>query len=506
MMPVLIPLLAGALLLFAKGRGARIERAIGLGAAGALLPVALLLLGETAEGRILVYYVGDWPAPFGITLVADRLSALMLALAAILGFASQLYAGSGDDRRGRSFHFLLQMQLLGINGAFLTGDLFNLFVFFEILLIASYALQLHGGGRARVRAALHVVVLNLAGSSIFLVGIGAIYAATGTLNMADLAVRVANAGAGEAGLLRAGGLLILLVFALKAALIPLGFWLPPAYAAASAPVAALFAIMTKVGVYAILRFHGLVFGPEAGVAASLATPWLAPVGLATIALATVGVLASRDLQRLLAHLVVLSAGTLTLALGLDSEAAVSAALFYTLNSTLVGGGLFLLADLIARERGAAGASLEISQSVNRQWLLGALFFIGAIGVAGLPPLAGFAAKVYILQSAVSHPVATWVFAVVLGSGLLVIVALSRAGSAIFWRVGDTAAVSGNAPATATLAATLLLLGTAVLMVGAGPATGFTRDTAAQLGDRSGYVDAVMSNRGVSVPATQREQP
>ena len=200
---------------------------------------------------------------------------------------------------------------------------------------------------------------------------------------------------------------------------------------------------------------------------------------------------------------VLSAGTLTLTLGLDSQAATSAALYYVLNSTLVGGGLFLLADLIARERGEAQARLDRDQAVARPALLGTLFFVGAVGVAGLPPLAGFAAKLYILQSAFVHTAASWIFAVVLVSGLVVIVALSRAGSALFWRTGDTPAPkarSGLLPATAT---TLLLSGTAVLMLAGGSVIAFTQATAAQLADRSAYVGAVMANQSI-VPSPSRK--
>ncbi len=506
-LPILIPLIAGALLLLASRLGQGAQRTIGLAATAALVPVTLLLLARASGGGPEAYYLGDWPAPYGVVLVLDRLSALMLTLTAVLAFASLLYALAGDDRRGRHFHALFQMQLLGINGAFLTGDLFNLFVFFEILLIASYTLQVYGGGAPRIRAALHLVVLNLVGSSVFLVGIGAIYAATGTLNMADLASRVAAAGPEQAGLLRAGGLLLLVVFALKAALVPLGFWLSPAYASACAPVAALFAIMTKVGAYAILRVHGLVFGPQAGPAASLADPWLVPIGLLTLVIATLGVLASRDLRRLLAYLVVLSAGTLVTALGLASQAAISAALYYALNSTLVCGGLFLLADLIARQRGDAGAALDRAHPVLQPALLGGLFFIGAIGVSGLPPFAGIVAKVYLLQSALPHPAAYWVLTVVLGTSLLVIVALSRAGSAIFWRTGDTATDRGEHTGPLALSATaLLLLCTLFLMVAAGPATEYTRATAAQLADRTAYLNAVMTNAGVGIPASHREDP
>ena len=499
MLPVLIPLLAGAVILISGRWGKGLDRMIGTVATLALLPVAVLLLQHAATGEIMVYYDGNWPAPFGIVLVLDRLSALMLCLAAVLATASLFYAINGSDRIGPQFHMLFQMQLLGINGAFLTGDLFNLFVFFEILLIASYALQLHGGGPARVRAALHLVVLNLVGSAIFLMGIAAIYAATGTLNFADLSVKISGAGVQQSGLLKTGGLLLLLVFSLKAALVPLGFWLPPAYSSASAPAAALFAIMTKVGVYAILRTQGLLFGPDAGPVASLFSPWLLPLGLITMVVATVGVLASRDLRRRLAYLVVLSAGTLTMAVGIDSQSAVSSALFYALNSTLVGGGLFLLADLIAVERGMAHGSLASARSKSGAAVLGSLFFIGAIGVAGLPPLAGFAAKLYILQSALEHPHWTWVFTILLASGLLVVVALSRTGSAIFWRGGETLNSESRAVNLQTLATASLLLGSAALMIGAGATTSFTQKTAAQLADQVSYIDAVMENSGIVNP-------
>ncbi len=501
-LPVIIPLIAGALLMLAGRAGKAAERIIGLAGTAALLPVAVALLIQVAGGEHVVYYDGNWPAPYGIVLVVDRLSALMLTLSACLALPSLLYAVKGDDQLGPRFHVLFQMQMLGINGAFLTGDLFNLFVFFEILLIASYALQLHGGGASRVRAALHLVVLNLIGSAIFLIGIGAVYAATGTLNLADLAAKVAASGTEKAGLLRTGGLLLLVVFALKAALIPVGFWLPSAYAAASAPAAALFAIMTKVGGYAILRVHGLVFGPEAGSVASLVTPWLLPIGLATVLLATLGVLASRELRRLLAHLVVLSAGTFILVLGLDSQAALSAALYYVLNSTLVGGGLFLLAGLIARERGKAEAALDREQAVARPALLGTLFFVGAVGVAGLPPFAGFTAKIYILQSAFVHSATAWVFGVLLGSGLLVLVALARAGSAIFWRTGEAPAAGKRTTALQATATALLLSGTAALVMGGGAATAYTQAVAVQLSDRAAYIDAVMANQGI-VPSPHR---
>lgn len=310
-LPILLPLFAGSLLLLPLAE--RWQRGLSLLAALALIPLSLLLIRTAASGDLSVYALGNWAAPFGIVLMLDRLAALMLLATAVLGSAALIYALRGDDRLGKHFHALFQFQLLGINGAFLTGDLFNLFVFFEILLIASYALLLHGGGAERVRSGLHYVILNLVGSAFFLIAVGTLYGLTGTLNMADMAQKIAMADAERAPLLAAAGLLLLVVFALKAALLPLYFWLPRAYAAASAPVAALFAIMTKVGIYSILRVYTLVFGDAAGELANLAQAWLWPLALATLGLGAIGALAARTLQGLLAYLVVVSAGTSWLA-------------------------------------------------------------------------------------------------------------------------------------------------------------------------------------------------
>ncbi len=234
-------------------------------------------------------------APYGIVLVVDRLAAWMLLTTSLLAVFALLYAVRGIDTEGRHFHVLFQLQLFGLNGAFLTGDLFNLFVFFEILLLASYGLLLHGGGRNRVKAGLHYVVINLVGSTLFLFAVGTLYGVTGTLNMADLAVKLAQTPPENLALVQSAGLLLFAVFALKAALLPLYLWLPAAYAHTSAPVAALFAIMTKVGAYSILRVYSLMFGDAAGPVANLLDAWLAPLALVTLVLGMLGVLASTSL-------------------------------------------------------------------------------------------------------------------------------------------------------------------------------------------------------------------
>ncbi|MFN7309491.1 MAG: proton-conducting transporter membrane subunit, partial [bacterium] len=325
--PIVLPLVAGAALLLLERHRPGWVPVLSLAAVLALLAIDLRLLAIAATGEVQAYLLGNWRAPFGIALALDRLAALMLLLTAVVALAALLYARGGDERRGPHFHALFQIQLMGLNGAFLTADLFNLFVFFEVLLIASYGLLLHGAGAARLRASLHYVTFNLTGSALFLIAVATLYGVTGTLNMADLADRIEWAGPDNAALIQAAGLLLLVVFSVKAALLPLYFWLPDTYAAASAPVAALFAIMTKVGVYAIARMYTLVFGESGGVAADLAQPWLPWLAMGTLLLAAIGALAAVQLRGLIAYLVVASAGMLLLALGLGTDQTIAAALF-----------------------------------------------------------------------------------------------------------------------------------------------------------------------------------
>lgn len=486
-LPILLPLFAGSLLLLGHRLDLARQRLFSLAASWALLPLALWLLMMAGDDQLRVYALGDWQPPFGIILVLDRLSALMLLVTALLAGCAVLYAVRGDDERGPNFHALFQFQLLGVNGAFLTGDLFNLFVFFEILLIASYTLLLHGGGPARVRAGVHYVLLNLLGSSFFLVGVGTLYGLTGTLNMADLARQVAAAESGQAPLLAAAGYLLLVVFALKAAILPLYFWLPRAYAAASAPVAALFAVMTKVGLYAILRVFTLIFGTGAGELANLAQPWLWPLAAMTLAAGVCGALAARDLQTQLAYLVVVSVGTLLVGIALGSAEGFAAALYYLMHSTLVSGGLFLLADLIARQRGELGGELQHGPSLRQPGLLGGLFFFAAISVAGLPPLSGFLGKLMLLRAVPTGFPALLMWSVLLIGGLGLLIALSRSGSTLFWRTSGAPAAEDGADRLRTLACAGLLLGSLLMALAAAPLHDYVQATARQLLDLSPYL-------------------
>jgi multicomponent K+:H+ antiporter subunit D len=496
MLPLLVPLLAGIGLMLLRGTDTRIRRTFSIGAVVLLLAIAVMLARSVADGTIHVYRLGDWAPPFGIVLVADRLAAIMVLVTALLAVCTAVYAAQGSDRDGRYFHVLLQFELFGLNGAFLTGDLFNLFVFFEVLLIASYGLLLHGGGRLRTRAGLHYVVLNLIGSTVFLFAVGSLYGILGTLNMADLAQRMADLPAEDVGVVQAAGLLLFVVFALKAALVPLHLWLPPAYGNANAPVAALFAIMTKVGAYSILRVYSLVFGEGAGPVAGLIDDWLLPLALATVVLGAVGAMASTRLAQQVAYLVLASAGTLLTAFGLGSAAAVAAGLYYLAHSTFAAAALFLLADVVARARGDLADRLTPGPMLPRVNLLGGVFLLQAVAIAGIPPLSGFLGKFMILEASVGDPRMSWVMGVVLVTGLLTIVALARSGSRLFYREDETMTAAAQGVAVARLASpvALAVLGV-MLVVFAGPLYDYSLATAGQVVDPSAYLQAVLANAG-----------
>lgn len=498
-LPILMPAILGAVLVIAARHDIVLSRVFSVLSAGLLLAVALVLLAMASDGSVRVYALGNWVAPFGIVLVLDRLAALMLVLTATLGLGVLLYAINGWDERGKHFHPLFQFQLMGLNGAFLTGDFFNLFVFFEILLIASYGLMVHGGGGLRVKAGVQYVVTNLVGSSLFLIAVGLIYSVTGTLNMADLALKVPQVPAGDQALLQTGAVLLLLVFGVKAALVPLHFWLPGTYANAPGPVAALFAIMTKVGAYSIIRLYVLAFGADAGDAAWLAAPWLLPAGLLTLVLGMTGVLAARSLGQMASFAVIGSMGMLLATVAVFTPQSMSAALFYLLHSTLGAGALFLIADMVAERRGMHRDRLTQAPRFAQGALIAGLFFAAAIAVAGMPPLSGFLGKLLVLDSVRSHPQAAWFWALILATSLLAVVGFARGGSLVFWK---SHALEAPPPATLRAAPALpfvavggLLAGLVALTVLAGPVHAWLDLVAAQLFAPAGYIEAVLGAAG-----------
>ncbi|HEY8353387.1 MAG TPA: monovalent cation/H+ antiporter subunit D [Methylophilaceae bacterium] len=492
-LPVLIPFFAAIVLLTGKG-GICLQRSISALAMALLLFAAGHLLWLTDSGAPLSYTLGDWMPPFGITLVADRLSALGVIITAVLATAALLYASSGYDLEGRHFHAIFHLQLVGINGAFLTGDVFNLFVFFEIMLLASYILLVHGHGLQKSRANFAYVTLNLAGSAVFLIALGLIYGTLGTLNLADIALQLQQIDAGRSALVRTAGALLIAVFALKAALLPLSFWLPAAYTAASPAVAALFAIMTKVGIVAILRVQHIAFA-SAPTMHGLIGDWMVVAALATIIVATLGVLSSKRLQALISWLVLGSAGLLLVVPAQGDALVTAAALYYLTQSAIVGAAFFMLSGIIHNARPQGGDALLRAERI-RSISLQIGFFLLAAAAAGLPPFSGFVGKLMLLSSLSQTSLAAPIWAVVLTTGLLTTVALAKAGSRLFWEKNASPAEKDAVPANDRLqyAATYILIAASLLLViCARPLSDLAQRTAGQLHDPAQYIGAVITD-------------
>lgn len=554
--PVLLPVLTAALML-ALGEQRR-ETLAGLNVGSCLVGLALSILlawsvhhgaapaspGQTpgSIGTLGIYLPANWPTPFGIVLVLDRLSSAMLLLTSVMATAALIFAVARWDRIGVHFHPLFQIQLMGLNGAFLTGDLFNLFVFFEVLLAASYGLLLHGPGRQRVGAGLHYIAINLVASSFFLVGAAMLYGVTGTLNMADLAVRIPEVAAQDQAMLHAGVAILGMAFLTKAAVWPMGFWLVPAYSAAGAPVAALFSIMTKVGIYAILRLWSLGFSGEEGTL-RWGADWLVAGGLATVAFGLQGLLQARQLGRVTGFGVMVTSGTLLAAIGFNQPTVTGGALYYLLSSTMAAGAMFLLIELIDRSRLLESEfpnpddadpvpffldEIEPPRDTNLDEqqealtgrvipastaFLGFSFLACTLLLTGTPPLSGFIGKFMMLSgllsteeagSALQEPVSTaaWVMlALVIMSGFAALVALSRTGIRMFWTPRDRPAA--QLKVLECLPIGLLLTLCLLISFRAEPLARYLQAAASELKDPHGYVQAVQGVRPLPPPSVTR---
>lgn len=530
--PILVPLVTAALMLFIDERSRFTKAMISLGATVIMLTIALLLLRtagdmENAAGNAGgVYLLGNWPAPFGIVLVLDRLSAMMLMLTATLSIPALAFSLARWHNAGPHFHTLFQLLLMGLNGAFLTGDLFNLFVFFEVMLAASYGLLLHGSGQQRVKAGLHYLVINLASALLFLIGVSLVYGTAGTLNMADLALRLPEIAPERRIFLEAGLSVLGVVFLIKAGVWPLNFWLPTAYSAASAPVAGIFAVLSKLGIYIVLRLVMLTSG-EGAALTEVARNVLLVAGLATVTFGAIGVLASQALGRLAGYSVLVSSGTLLVVIGFGGHATTPGALFYLVSSTLTIAAFFLLIELIERGQDAGASVLAVSMEVygdvdedesddeigvtmpGTMAVLAVCFSACAILLSGLPPLSGFVAKFAILSGMIGSGAAggevlgapAWASAaLIILSGLCALIAMTRSGIRTFW-----ASIEGTVPRVLVIevAPVLMLLTlTLALTVGAGPVMRYMEDTAATISEPRNYINAVFEARRVGQEAAR----
>jgi len=485
--PLVVPLGAAALSTM-LGRFPQVRRLLGVVTLAATVVASLSLLAQVSDGSVLVAHIGGWPWPLGITLVVDLLAAIMVVVSAVMLLAVLVYAiGSPrTEDTATFFHPVYLILAAGVALSFLTGDLFNLFVAFEVTLMASYVLITFGGSRAQVRTGITYIVINLVASTLFLTAVGLIYAATGTVNMADLSVKLAEIEPG----LRAGiGVLFLVVFGIKAAIFPLFFWLPDSYPAAPSPVTAIFAgLLTKVGVYAIIRSQTLLFG-DTGPSVLLLT-----VASLTMIVGVLGAIAQDDVKRILSFHIISQIGYMIFGLGLFTVAGLAATVFYVVHHIIVKTTLFLVGGLIEERTGTA-ALRRLSGLLHLSPMLAVLFILPALSLAGVPPLSGFVAKLTLIQAGLEVGAFITV-AVSLLVSALTLFSMTKIWSGIFWgRLDEPALARGGGspgfPALMVAPTVFLVLVSLVFVVAAAPLYALGEAAASGLIDPATYISAVI---------------
>jgi multicomponent Na+:H+ antiporter subunit D len=486
-LPILLPLLTAAMALLAW-RHRFGQRLLGVGGAVASLAVALALLARVDRHGIQAVQIGSWSAPFGITLVADLFSAIMLVLTSLIGLAVSVYSLATVDAEREAFGYypLLHLLLMGVSGAFLTGDIFNLYVAFEVMLMASFVLLALGGERAELEGAIKYVTLNLVSSALFLAAVGVLYGTVGSLNMADLAGRLS--GDVSPGLVGAIAMLFLAAFGIKAAVFPLFFWLPASYHTPPAAVSAVFAgLLTKVGVYALIRVFTLLFVQDVAFTHGLI---LAVAGL-TMVTGVLGAVAQSEFRRILSFHIVSQIGYMVMGLGLYTPLALAGSVFYIVHHIIVKTNLFLVAGLVHRLRGTY--ELKPLGDLYRDHAgLAVLFLLPALSLAGVPPLSGFVAKLSLVRAGVEAERYV-IVAVALTVGLLTLVSMMKIWAEAFWK--PSPAPPGRRPLAGTPALLLPVGALAVVTVALGlaaePILALATRAAEQLLDRSRYIEAVL---------------
>ena len=504
-LPIVIPLATAALsLLFWRSLAA--QRVLGfLGAAG-LLAAAIALLVEVDRDGIRVLQAGGWEAPFGISFVVDRFSAIMTVLAGIVGLATFAYSpGSVEGRRQRLLYYpLLSVLLAGVCGAFLTGDLFNLYVWFEVLLMSSFVLLALGGTPLQIEGAIKYVTLNLLSSALFLIAAGLVYGSLGTLNMADIAMKVRAGEHPDA--MTAVSVLLMTAFAIKAAAFPLFFWLPASYHTPPFAVSAIFAgLLTKVGVYAMVRAFTTMFVQDV---AFTHTILLVGAGL-TMVVGVLGAAAQQEFRRVLSFHIVSQIGYMLMGLALFTPLAIAGTVFYVMHHIVVKANLFLVAGLAHGLRGTSSLKAPGRISLYRSApLVCAVFLIAALSLAGVPPLSGFFAKFVLLEAGAES--GSWaIVAVAAAVGLLTLFSMTKIWAEAFWKGPEEgtpapfplSAARGreDLPPGRAMVATTVALAALTVAIGAfaGPVFELAERTAAELLDGEGYIRAVLGEGAAS---------
>ena len=491
-LPIVLPLVTAALAL-AAWRSVRVQRVVTLVGGVGLLVAAVLLLRAVDAAGVLATQAGGWPAPFGITLVADLFSALMVTLAAGVGCAVAVFSvmSTAEDEERLGYYPLFNILMMGICGAFLTGDIFDLYVWFEVMLMSSFVMLAMGGSRDQTEGAFKYVVVNLVSSTLFLTALGLIYPLTGTLNMADLAGVMETLPPARMTVL---AMLFLVAFGIKAALFPLYGWLPASYHTPPAATAAIFAaLLTKVGVYALVRVFTLLFVHDVGFTHTILL-WLSGC---TMVAGVLGALVQRDMRRVFSFLLISHIGYITMGLGLFTPLALTGAIVYTAHHIVVKAVLFLSAGVVARVAGTYDLD-RLGGLYLRQPSLAVLFLIGGLALSGIPPLSGFFPKVALMQAALETSRYTLVGIAIL-AGVLTLYAVMRVWAEVFWKAAPTPPrepMRVGAMLAPVWALALCTIGMGVL---AEPLVDLGHRAATQLLERSAYVEAVLGSRPAAGP-------
>lgn len=436
-MPVLLALFGGAICLMLR-RQVNWHPWIAGSVMGAITCVAILLLGRVLHHGPITVTMGKWLPPFGISFTVDAVGALLTLTASCVGFLAVIYASRDIDVIGRRFGFypLLMLLLAGVSGSFLTGDIFNLYVWFEVMLLSSFGLLILGGEKRQLDGAVKYAFLNLIATTLFLIATGYLYGIIGTLNMADIAIKLRQPPDGAPVMTLA--ILYFLAFGMKAAAFPVNFWLPASYHTPRIVVSALFAaLLTKVGVYALLRTL-LMLMPSERLVLSDIILWVAVL---TMILGALGALAQSNIRRLLSFLVISGIGSIMVGLGLGNVAAVTGSLLYAVHSILVMCGLYFAVGLIERINNSSDLAL-VGGIYRQSSLLSACFLILSLAVAGMPPFSGFWPKVILVRASLADGMG-WVTAAILLTGLLTTIAVGRVWAHTFWRGGALSTPDGH---------------------------------------------------------------
>ncbi len=486
-LPVLVPL-ATAIACLALHAFPRARRAASVGGAGLLLLAAAALLRHVDAAEFAVLQVGAWPAPFGISLVADRFAAILVLLTGVTGLAVAVYSlGSIDDvREAHGYHTLFHVLLAGVCMAFLTGDLFNLYVAFEVMLMASFVLLALGGERAQLEGAVKYVTLNLLSSGFFLVAVGTLYGVAGTLNMADLA-RTLESGVAP-GLSTTLACLLLVAFGIKAAVFPLFFWLPASYHTPPVAVSAVFAgLLTKVGVYALVRAFTLIFRAEPDFTDAL----ILGIAVFTMVTGVLGAAAQFEFRRVLSFHIVSQIGYMVLGLGLATPLALAGTVFYLMHHIVVKTNLFLVGGLV-KWIGGTLALESLGGIYKRRPALALLFLVPAFSLAGIPPLSGFWGKLVLVKAGLDAG-QYLVTAIALAVSLLTLYSMTKLWNEAFWKEPPAPGPREDQPLPWTLLGPVVALAAITVAVGlaAGPVFDLASRAGAQLSDPARYVEAVL---------------